>query len=501
MTYPVSPETTSFLATRKRMLIGGQWLESAAGKSFCVQNPCDEEMIAEVAEGDAADIDKAVRAAHAAFTNPAWRRMSPAERTKLMLRLADLIEAHALELVELDVLSIGKPISQAKAFDGPIAADMIRYNAGWCTKLGGKSSTPLLPDMRGDSGFGPPYHSYSIREPIGVVGIIIPWNAPMVMTAGKLAPALAAGCTVVIKPAEEAPLSTLRIGELIEEAGFPPGVVNIVPGAGAIAGAALVEHPLVRKISFTGSTEVGQEIVRKSAASFKRVTLELGGKSPIIICKDADLDRAIPAAAAAIFVNCGQNCFSGSRLYAHRSVFDKVVAGVADIAKSMTIGPGLDEATELGPLISARQLDRVKSFFSPQALGGMEVVTGGRACERRGHFFEPTVVAGDQQASSIFREEIFGPVLAAAPFESPEDALLLANDSEYGLAAGLFTNDLSLAHRIAAEVQAGAIWINAYPVPDLNLPFGGFKHSGVGRENGEFGVESYTEMKSVTIAL
>lgn len=502
MPYALSAATTAYLRETRRMLIDGKWVPSAAGAVFEVENPSDQSIVARVYSGAAEDIELAAQAAHRAFQNPAWRRMSPSDRARLMLRLADLLELHAAELVELDVLSMGKPISDAKAFDGPIAADMIRYNAGWCSKLSGKTSTPLLPDMRPPGNFGPAYHSYSLRQPIGPVGIIIPWNAPLVMTAGKIAPALAAGCTIVLKPAEEAPLSALRIGELIQEAGFPDGVVNIVPGYGETAGAALVDHPLIRKVSFTGSTAVGREIVRKSADRFKRVTLELGGKSPVIVCRDADLTKAIPAAAGAIFVNCGQNCFSGSRLFVHNSVADKVVEGVAAIARTMKLGPGLDPTSQLGPLISKRQLERVEGFFTGASPSGVEIVTGGKRLEASpGHFFEPTVVIGRDGSSRFFREEIFGPVLTVVRFDEPEEALSYANDSEYGLAAGLFTSDLSLAHRLSAELESGAVWVNSYPVPDLNLPFGGFKASGVGRENGEYGVESYTEMKSVTIAL
>ncbi len=501
MSYNISNATKTFISKTRPMLINGEQIFSSSEKIIEIENPADEKVFATVSCGTAAEIDQACKAAHSAFNNPTWRRMATSERTKLMLKLADLIEKHSEELVELDVLSMGKPISDAKVFDGPIAADMIRYNAGWCTKLSGKTSTPMLPDMRPEGNFGAPYHSYSLREPIGVVGIIIPWNAPMVMTAGKIAPALAAGCTIVIKPSEEAPLSTLRIGELAQEAGFPDGVINVVPGYGEEAGAALIDHPLIKKISFTGSTQVGHEIVRKTADSFKRVTLELGGKSPIIIFPDADLEKAIPAAAGAIFVNCGQNCFTGSRLLAHKDIFDEVVNGVANIAKTMNLGPGLDPNSQLGPLISAKQLERVSGFFDEETLEGMEVITGGSKLGGIGHFFEPTIVAGNNTNSRLFTQEVFGPVLTSTSFETAEEAISLANSTDYGLATGLFTNDLSVTHRIASEIESGAVWVNAYPVPDLNLPFGGYKMSGIGRENGEYGVESYTEMKSVTIAL
>ena len=501
MSYPISEATKSFIAAPRKLLIGGVWRESATGEVLGIENPADETIFAHAANGNSEDVDRAARAAQAAFESRAWRRMSPAERTRLLLKVADLIEVHSEELVELDVLCMGKPANSAKAFDAAIAADMFRYNAGWSTKIGGKTSTPLLPDMRPAGAFGPPYHSYSVREPIGVVGIITPWNAPLVMFAGKVAPALAAGCTVIVKPAEEAPLSALRVGELFEEAGIPPGVLNIVTGRGEVAGAALVEHPIVRKITFVGSTMVGREIIAKTSGTLKRVTLELGGKSPVIICKDADLERAIPAAAAAVTINCGQNCFTGSRLYADRDIFDEVIDGIAAITDKLKIGAGFDEGVQLGPLISAAQLERVEGFFSDSALKGAQVVTGGARVGRKGHFFKPSIVVGSDQSARIFQEEVFGPVLAATPFDTPEQAVSLANGTQYGLAASLFCNDLSLTHRICGEIQSGAVWVNAYPAPDLNLPFGGFKQSGIGRENGEYGVESYTEMKSVTIAL
>jgi phenylacetaldehyde dehydrogenase len=481
------------------MLINGEWVSGQASKTFEVENPADGKVIAEVYEATEADIDAAVEAAEAAFAGSEWRRMPTSQRTRLLLKLADLIEANGAHFAELDVLSMGKPIAEARAWDGPLSADILRYQAGWATKIHGKATTPTLPDMRGEGAFSVPYHSYSVRQPVGVCGIIIPWNAPLIMAVGKLAPALAAGCTVVLKPAEDAPLSPLKLGELIEEAGIPRGVVNIVPGFGATAGAALVRHPGIRKISFTGSTAVGKEIIRTASEDMKRLTLELGGKAPLIVFDDADIGGATAAAAGAILTNCGQNCFTGSRLFLQESIAEKVIEGVVAAARQTRVGPGLDERTEVGPLVNAKQRHRVAGFFDDKA--GIEVLCGGSAMEGEGYFFEPTVVLETGDQTRFSREEIFGPVLTVRTFSTADEAVAQANDTRYGLSAGVFTNNLSLAHQMAAELEAGAVWVNGYPVPDLNLPFGGFKESGWGRENGEFGIEAFTELKAVTMAL
>ena len=499
MSLKPSAEVGDYLSKPLPMLIDGQWVQGSDRQAFEILDPSSESTVAEVFEASADDVDAAVAAARKAFNNPEWRRMATSQRTRLLLNLADLIEENAATLGELDVLSMGKPSAEAKVWDGPLSADMVRYQAGWCTKITGRSSTPTLPDMRGPGSFGTPYHSYSVRQPLGVAGIIIPWNAPLVMAVAKMAPALAAGCTVVLKPAEDAPLSPLMIGELIKKAGFPDGVVNIVPGFGEKTGAALVRHPDVDKISFTGSTEVGKSIIRTVADDMKRVTLELGGKSPVIVLEDADPAAVVPSAAMALYANCGQNCFAGSRLFVHRNHYEQIVDGIADVAKSLKVGPGLAEDTQIGPLINAPQRDKVAGFFDD--MDGLEAVTGGSAMGDKGYFFEPSVVAGSNHNSRFFQEEIFGPVLTVAPFDEVDEVVARANDSTYGLAAGIFTNDLSLAHQVAGEIQAGAVWVNGYPVPDLNLPFGGFKQSGWGRENGEFGIESFTELKSVTMKL
>lgn len=497
--HAVSKATLDYLDQPRPMLIDGQWVTGHTGKVFDVENPADGGIIAQVYEATEADIDAAVDAAERAFKNPEWRRMATSHRTRLLLKLADLIEEHGSMFAELDVLSMGKPIAEAKVWDGPLSADILRYQAGWATKIHGKSSTPTLPDMRGHDAFSIPYHSYSVRQPVGVCGIIIPWNAPLIMAVGKLAPALAAGCTVVLKPAEESPLSPLKLGELIKEAGIPDGVVNIVPGMGATAGATLVRHPKVQKISFTGSTLVGKEIIRSAAEDMKRLTLELGGKAPLIAFEDAHIESVIQAASGAIFTNCGQNCFTGSRLYLHSSIANPVIEGVMAAAKAIRVGPGMDESTEIGPLVSATQLERVAGFFEKES--SAEVLCGGSRMSGDGHFFSPTVVLERADKTHFSQEEIFGPVLTVRTFDSELEAVELANDTRYGLSAGLFTNNLSRAHQMAAEIDAGAIWVNGYPVPDLNLPFGGFKESGWGRENGEFGIEAFTELKSVTMAL
>jgi phenylacetaldehyde dehydrogenase len=493
------PETLDWLSQPRPMLINGEWIKGETSKTFAVENPADGKVVAEVYEASSDDVNAAVEAAHAAFRNPEWRRMATAQRTRLLLKLADLIEENGELFAELDVLSMGKPIAEAKVWDGPLSADILRYQAGWATKIHGKSSTPALPDMRGPSAFSVPYHSYSVREPIGVCGIIIPWNAPLIMAVGKIAPALAAGCTVVLKPAEDSPLSPLKLGELIQEAGIPDGVVNIVPGFGSTTGAALVKHPKVRKLSFTGSTAVGKQIIRTASEDMKRLTLELGGKAPLLAFDDAQVDSVIQAAAGAIFTNCGQNCFTGSRLYLHQNIADQVIDGLLAAARAIKVGPGMDNTTQIGPLVNAKQRDRVAGFFSD--CSGVEVLLGGKAIEGDGYFFEPSLVLEEQSGTRFSKEEVFGPVLTIGRFSNDEEAVALANDTRYGLTAGVFTNDLSRAHQVSAALEAGAVWVNGYPVPDLNLPFGGFKESGWGRENGEYGIEAYTELKSVTMAL
>jgi phenylacetaldehyde dehydrogenase len=495
--YPLTESLSVFLAKPRKLLIGGKWVDAESGKTFPVIDPATGKEIGRVAEGDKADIDKAVKAARKAFEIGAWAEMSPSARGKLLHRIGDFILDHLEELATLESLDNGKPLGVARAADVPLAADMFHYMSGWCTKRHG-ATIPVdclyTPGTR--------YHSYTRPEPVGVVGQIIPWNFPLLMAAWKLAPALAMGCTVVLKVAEETPLSALRLGELLQEAGLPDGVVNIITGFGETAGAALAAHPDVDKVAFTGSTEVGRLIVRAAANDLKKVSLELGGKSPNIVLADADLELAIPGAASAIFFNHGQCCCAGSRLFVEQKVFDQVVDGVAAEAKKIRLGPGLDPDTDMGPLVSQTQLTRVCSYLESGLKEGAKTITGGSKRDGAGYFVEPTVMTGTQPGMKVVDEEIFGPVVTAMPFQSPdEDLVRAANDTIYGLAAGIWTRDVSKAHDIAARLKAGTVWVNCYNIFDAALPFGGYKQSGWGREMGEAVLASYTETKAVTVRL
>jgi phenylacetaldehyde dehydrogenase len=488
----IHSSVAEFIAKRRPMLINGTWVESVSGKTFPTYDPSTGGVLANVAEGDREDIDLAVKAARAAFDRGPWRRMTPSQRGKLMWKLADLIDAHLQEFAELEALDNGKPMTVARAADVPLAAELFRYMAGWATKIEGSTiplSVPYTPGAR--------YHAYTVREPIGVVGQIIPWNFPLLMAAWKLGPALATGCTIVLKPAEQTPLSALRLGELITEAGFPDGVVNIVTGYGETAGAALAAHPDVDKIAFTGSTEVGKLIVHAAAGNLKKVTLELGGKSPNVILKDADLSVAIPGAASAIFFNQGQCCCAGSRLYVDQTIYDEVIEGISGEAKKIRVGPGMDPKTQLGPLVSDEQFKRVTGYIDAGFKEGARAAVGGKTVGDKGYFVEPTVLVDTKSSMKVVQEEIFGPVVTAMPFNDVESLVPMANDSAYGLAAGIWTRDIAKAHQVAEELRAGTVWINCYNIFDAALPFGGYKQSGWGREMGEEALRLYTETKAV----
>jgi phenylacetaldehyde dehydrogenase len=484
---------TELAASPKRMLINGAWVESASGKTFETVNPATGETLAQVAWGEAEDINRAVSAARRAFETGPWRTMTASDRGRVIWKIGDLILENLEELAELETLDNGKPLGVARVADVPLAADLFHYMAGWATKIHGDTfpiSVLYAP--------GAKFHAYTAKEPVGVVGQIIPWNFPLLMAAWKLGPVLAAGCTVVLKPAEQTPLSAIRLGELMQEAGLPDGVVNIVTGFGE-AGAALAAHDDVDKIAFTGSTEVGKLIVQAAAGNLKKVSLELGGKSPNVVYADADLDQAIAGAASAIFFNHGQCCCAGSRLLIEQPVFDDVVAGVAEIAKNTNVAPGYDDACEMGPLVSQEQLERVTSFLDSGFAAGAEAVVGGKRVGDSGYFVEPTVLINTSPDMQIIREEIFGPVVAAIPFS--DEATATANDSAYGLAAGVWTKDISKALRTVEKLRAGTVWVNTYNIFDAALPFGGYKQSGWGREMGAEVLENYLETKAVCIGL
>jgi phenylacetaldehyde dehydrogenase len=490
----INSKTAEFFSRQHRMLIDGRFVLAASGKTFPVYNPASGEVVAHVPEAEQEDVDRAVNAARNAFDNGPWSKMTTSQRGQLIWKVADLLEANLEEFAEIESLDNGKPFSVAKVADLPLAIDMFRYMAGWSTKISGSTLNFAPPDA---------FHSYTLREPIGVVAQIIPWNFPLLMAAWKLAPALAAGCCVVLKVAEQTPMSALRLAELFDQAGFPPGVVNILTGYGEGAGAPLAAHPLVDKVAFTGSTEVGKLIVKASAGNLKRVSLELGGKSPAIIFPDADLGRAIPGTASAIFFNQGQCCCAGSRLFVHESLYDKVLQGVSDIASGIQMGAGIDPKTEMGPLVSEEQFARVTGYIDAGVREGAKVAAGGKRHGDRGYFVQPTVLTDVKPTMKVVQEEIFGPVVCAESFsDSDLDRVAReANNSIYGLAASVWTKDLGTAHKMARRLQAGTVWINCHNVFNASLPFGGYKQSGWGREMGEEVLQNYTQVKAVTAAL
>jgi phenylacetaldehyde dehydrogenase len=496
----ILPSLRSELAARPRdLFIDGKFRQASSGETFDVIDPATGGTFASVASGGADDIDLAVKAARRCFDAGAWSNETPAKRARTLTRLADLIEANASRIALTESLDNGMPLMMA--FFGGVAAasEQLRYNAGWATKLNGETFTPSNPGE---------WHAFTTREPVGVVGAIVPWNFPFVMAVAKIAPALAAGCTIVLKPAEQTPLSAVILAELVAAAGFPDGAVNIVTGFGKTAGAALVDHPLVDKISFTGSTATGKSIVHACTGNLKRVTLELGGKSPVVIFGDADLSKAIPGTAMGIFGNAGQVCAAGSRLFVHESVRDQVVEGLANFARNLKVGPGLAPDSQMGPLVSQTQFDRVAGYIDSASQEGATIATGGKALEiagsAGGYFIEPTVLTDTRPGMKAVEEEIFGPVLCTQTFGDDDLAAVAAaaNDTSYGLSSAIWTRDMSNGLKMAKRIRAGMVRINGGAGgPDPAMPLGGFKQSGWGRENGRNGIEAYTEIKSVTINL
>ncbi len=490
----LDPTIARFLnGSPKKLLIDGKWVDALSGKTFETVNPATGEVLARVAEADAADVDRAVAAARRAFER-GWGESNPYHRARLLLKVADLIEQHRDELAQLESLDVGKPIFESSNMDVPGAAETFRYYAGWPTKIYGETNPS-----------DPAFFSYTLREPVGVCGQIIPWNFPLLMASWKIAPALACGNVVVLKPAEQTPLTALRLGELLLEAGVPEGVVNILPGFGPTAGAAIAAHPGVDKVAFTGSTEVGREILKLSTGNLKRVSLELGGKSPNIVFIDADQDAALMGALGGIFFNQGQVCCAGSRLFVEQGMYDEFTEKVSAYAQQVKLGPPLDPETRMGPLVSQEQYDRVKGYLKVGKDEGATVKAGGEAETsgdfRKGFFVKPTVFTNVNNKMRIAQEEIFGPVVSAIPFKDEHDAVLQGNDTMYGLSAGVWTKDVSKAHKVARALKAGTVWVNCYGQIDPTSPFGGYKQSGFGRELGKHSIELYTQVKQVWLKL
>ncbi|MBF6354000.1 aldehyde dehydrogenase family protein [Nocardia higoensis] len=493
-TTPVLPQVRDWLSTPKNLFIGGRWVAAASGRTFQTRDPATGQVLTEVAHAEAVDVDRAVRAARAAFEGE-WALWTPAQRQRLLFRAGEAIYAHAEELAQLESLDNGKSAAVAQAVDMTWVAELFEYYAGWATKIEGRTipvSVPWAP--------GTQWHAYTLREPVGVCGAIIPWNFPLLMAAFKVPVALATGNTVVLKPAEDTPLTALRLAEILAEVGLPDGVFNVVTGYGD-AGAALAAHDDVDKIAFTGSTEVGKLIVDAAKGNLKKVSLELGGKSPQVVFADADLDLAIPGTASGFLFNHGQACTSGTRLLVEDKIFDEFTQGVAEVAAASRIGSGLDPATDIGPLVSQTQLDRVMGYVEAGLRSGARALTGGRRHGEEGYFVEPTVFVDVETSFSVYREEIFGPVVVATPFNAEHGVAAAANDTPYGLAASVWTSDVSKAHRTARQIKAGTVWINAHNAFDAALPFGGYKQSGWGRELGAAAIDAYTEQKSINTFL
>ena len=487
-----SDAALSFLAREPRLFVGGEWVQPQADATVAVFDPATGRQIATVADAGEADVDRAVAAARSALEQGPWATMLPSQREALIWRLSDLIDEHADELAELESIDNGKTRFMAKIIDISGSRDYFRYMAGWATKIEGSTIDVSVPAREGGR-----VSAYTLREPVGVVAQIIPWNFPLAMATWKLAPALAAGCTTILKPAEQTPLTALRLGDQLAEAGFPPGVVNILTGYGETTGAALVRHPGVDKVAFTGSTEVGKLINRAATETLKRVSLELGGKSPVIVLPDFDIQGAIGGAANAIFFNAGQVCAAGSRLYVHSKIYDDVVEGVAQAAAKIRLGPGLDPETDMGPLVSKEQQDRVLSYIQSGQKEGASVVAGGDAPVSDGFFVRPTVLATTRNDIRVVQEEIFGPVVVAQRFDDLDEIAKAANATNYGLSASIWSNDLKAVNRLVPKIKAGTVWVNCHGYVDPNMPFGGYKQSGIGRESGRVAIEMYTELKSV----
>ena len=488
----MSQAAQHFIKRQHKLWINGEWVSASSGRFIDVVDPANGQVISAISDANVQDLDTCVSAARQAFESAEWRDMKPAARVQLIHSFANLLEQNLEQLAYLETLDNGKPLSLCQAVDIPASAGAFRYFAGWADKINGATHTLSMPGE---------YHSYTLREPVGVVGLIVPWNFPLVMAAMKLAPALAAGCTCILKPAEDTSLTALRLGELAKEAGFPDGVLNVITGYGRNIGAAIAAHPGIDKVAFTGSTQTGKSIAVAATANLKKVTLELGGKAPNIILPDADLDKAIAGSAMGIFFNSGQVCTAASRLYVHDDIYDQVVAGVAEFSRTLTVGPGVNPDTRLGPLVSARQQQRVLGYIDKGREEGGDIIVGGNSIGSEGYFVEPTVIACPNNAMTVVQEEIFGPVLVAQRFRELDEVVAMANDTEYGLSAVIWTNSMADGHRLARRIRAGNVGINVASSADWDLPIGGFKQSGWGRENGHEGLLNYLETKAVVAAL
>jgi phenylacetaldehyde dehydrogenase len=492
--FAYSAEAQKFISRKPQLFINNEWVDSSHGATISVEDPSSGKLITTIVDASDKDVDRAVAAARAAFDDGRWSGLPPMVRDKTMNRLADLMEANADLLAELEAIDNGKPKGMAGAIDIPGAISQIRFMAGWASKVNGEVIQPYT--MPAGMVFG-----YTAKEPVGVCAQIVPWNFPLLMACLKIAPALAAGCTTVLKPAEQTSLTALKLADLIAEAGFPAGVVNIITGNGRTAGDRLVKHPDVDKIAFTGSTEIGKLINKNATDSMKRVTLELGGKSPVVVMPDVDVATAAPGAAGAIFFNSGQVCVAGSRLFAHRSIFDKVIEGVGESAAFWAPRPSLDPTGHTGPLVSKEQYDKVLGYIEAGKRDGASLAFGGDAPSADGYYVNPTMLVNVNPQMSVVREEIFGPVVVAQRFDDLDEVAKAANDTCYGLGAGIWTKDVATMHKLASKIKSGTVWGNCHAMIDTALPFGGYKESGIGREQGRMGIEAYLETKTVIIQL